>query len=303
DGVLARPVLVGLVLRHAGTPPGSVPRSIGSRVRVSEASGRGCVPAGSATLGAMAGRGSGQRAPAAGAGPPRGPSYVWRSGQERRLALIRRHVGLEDRRILDVGCGIGTYVRRFRDLSPHTFGIDVSLERLRESRLSGMVVAKGERLPFADASFDVLVFNEVIEHVEDDRRTIEDALRVLRDGGSIVIYAPNRLYPFETHGIVWKGRYRFGNIPLVNYLPNPWRNRLVPHARAYTKRTIRRLWGGLPLDVVAEGYVYPGFDNVVARRPRLGRSLRAVLYRAERTPAAAFGLSHFVVLRKRRATS
>ena len=251
----------------------------------------------------MAGRRSVKRTPSPEAATLGEPSYVWRSGQERRLALIRRYVALEGARILDVGCGIGTYVRRFRDLSPHTYGIDVSLDRLRESGLPGMVVAKGERLPFADASFDVLVFNEVIEHVEDDRRTIEDALRVLRDGGSIVIYAPNRLYPFETHGIVWKGRYRFGNIPLVNYLPNRWRDRLVPHARAYTKPTIRRLWAELPLDVVVHGYVYPGFDNVVARRPRLGRSLRAALYGAERTPAAAFGLSHFVVLRKRSATA
>jgi len=247
----------------------------------------------------MAGRRSVKRAPSADAANLGEPSYVWRSGQERRLALIRRYVALEGRRILDVGCGIGTYVRRFRELSPHAFGIDVSFERLRDSALPGMVVGKGERLPFADGSFDVLVFNEVIEHVEDDRRTIEDALRVLRDGGSIVIYAPNRLYPFETHGIVWKGTYRFGNIPLVNYLPTGWRDRLVPHARAYTKSSIRRLWAGLPLDVVVHGYVYPGFDNVVARSPALGKGLRAVLYRAERTPAAAFGLSHFVVLRKR----
>jgi SAM-dependent methyltransferase len=57
------------------------------------------------------------------------PSYVWRSGQERRLQLIRRYVELEDRWILDVGCGIGTYVRRFRDFSPHVFGLDVSVDR------------------------------------------------------------------------------------------------------------------------------------------------------------------------------
>jgi hypothetical protein len=44
--------------------------------------------------------------------------------------------------------------------------------------------------------------------------------------------------------------------------------------------------------------VYPGFDNIIARHKRLGRFLRAMLYRAERTPLRAFGLSHFVVLRK-----
>ena len=143
------------------------------------------------------------------------PSYVWRSGQERRLELIRRYVKLEDARILDVGAGIGTYVRRFRAFSPHVYGIDVEVKRLVEGSKSvpRLLAAAAERLPFRDSSFDVLVFNEVIEHVADDRRTIEDALRVCKAGGHIVIYAPNRLYPFETHGIYWKGAYRFGNIP------------------------------------------------------------------------------------------
>lgn len=241
-----------------------------------------------------------KRVPSADAARLGEPSYVWRFGQERRLELIRSHVPLEGRRILDVGCGIGTYLRRFLDLSPHVFGIDVSLERLAQARpsLGNLVAAGGENLPFADGAFDVLVFNEVIEHVADDRRAIEEALRVLEDGGHAVIYAPNRLYPFETHGVYWRGRYRFGNVPLVNYLPKRYRDRLVPQARAYTASSIRRLWAGLPCRVVVHTYAYPGFDNVTARRPRVGRALRAVLYRAERTPARRFGLSHFVVLQK-----
>jgi SAM-dependent methyltransferase len=241
-----------------------------------------------------------KRTPSAEAATLGEPSYIWRSGQERRLDLIRRYVPLEGRWILDVGCGIGTYVQRFREFSGHVYGIDVSVKRLQEGAktVPGLLAAKGERLPFTDASFDVLVFNEVIEHVDDDRETIKDALRVLRPGGHIVIYAPNRLYPFETHGVYWRGRYRFGNIPLVNYLPNRLRDRLVPHARAYTKATIRRLWEGLPVDVVVHSYVYPGFDNVAARNARLGKVLRSVLYRAEHTPVRSFGLSHFVVLRK-----
>ncbi len=226
------------------------------------------------------------------------PSYVWRSGQERRLQLIRRYVPLEGKWILDVGCGIGIYVKRFRDFSPHVYGIDVSAKRLAESTMPNLVAAAGEALPFGDATFDVLVFNEVIEHVKDDRQTIEDALRVLRAGGHIVIYAPNRLYPFETHGVFIRGHYKFGNVPLVNYLPNGLRDRLVPHARAYTAGDIRRLIDGLPVRVVVRAYVYPGFDNIVARSPKVGKALRAVLYRAERTPARVLGLSHFLVLRK-----
>jgi SAM-dependent methyltransferase len=239
-----------------------------------------------------------KRAPSADAQRLGEPSYSWRSGQERRLDLIRAYVPLEDAWILDVGCGIGTYVRRFRDLSPHVFGVDVSADRLAEAKLPGLVAAQGEHLPFRDDTFDVLVFNEVIEHVRDDRRTLEDAMRVLRPGGHVVIYAPNRLYPFETHGIYVRDRYRFGNVPFVNYLPHRYRDRLVPHARVYSHLGMERLVAGLPAGVVVHTYVYPGFDNVAARRPRLGRSLRTALYAAERTPARRFGLSHLVILRK-----
>jgi SAM-dependent methyltransferase len=239
-----------------------------------------------------------KRAPSADAARLGEPSYVWRSGQERRLQLMLDHIPLEGRWILDVGCGIGTYVRRFRVLSAHVFGLDVSTERLRQAGVPGLVAGEGEALPFADGSFDVIVFNEVIEHVRDDRQTIKDALRALREGGHIVIYAPNRLYPFETHGIYLRGRYRFGNIPLVNYLPDRFRRKLVPHARAYRARDIAGLWEGLPVRPLVHTYVYPGFDNMVARKPRLGRALRRLLYRAEHTPARRFGLSHFVVLEK-----
>ena len=225
------------------------------------------------------------------------PSYSWRSGQERRLDLIRAYVPLEGAWILDVGCGIGTYVRRFRDLTPHAFGVDVSAERLAEAKLPGLAAAKGEHLPFRDGSFDVLVFNEVIEHVEDDRRTLEDAMRVLRPGGHVVIYAPNRLYPFETHGIYLRGRYHFGNVPFVNWLPRALRNRLVPHARVYGAGDWPRVFEGSGLEVVTRGYVYPGFDNVVARWPLVGTTLRAACYWAESTWFARFGLSHLVVLR------
>ena len=226
------------------------------------------------------------------------PSYSWRSGQERRLELIRRFAPLEGRWILDVGCGIGTYVKRFRAFTPHAFGLDVSVKRLEESGLPTVVAGEGEHLPFRDETFDVVVLNEVIEHVRDDRRTLEGALRVLRRGGHVVIYAPNRLYPFETHGIYLGRRYRFGNVPLVNYLPSRVRDTLVPHARVYGHRDMERLIGGLPARTMVHAYVFPGFDNVAARRPGLGRVLRSILYRAEGTPARRFGLSHFVVLEK-----
>ena len=232
-------------------------------------------------------------------------SYVWRFGQERRLDAVQRHISLEGRRILDVGCGIGTYVERLSQLSSQVHGIDVDRQRIRAGRERGLSLLAGtaEDLPFDDNSIDVVLLNEVIEHVRDDRQALEEALRVLRPGGDLVIFAPNRLYPFETHGAYFGDRFVFRLIPLVNYLPDRLRNRFCPHVRAYFRRDIRRLFVGLPAELHVHSYVYPGFDNIFHRSSILGTALRTVCYRLESTPLRVFGLSHFVIARKLASTA
>jgi len=228
------------------------------------------------------------------------PSYVWRFGQDRRLALIRRYALLEGQRILDVGCGLGTYVKKMRGFSQEVYGVDVDPEKVAEASrtLPNIHLAPAEKLPFPDGFFDVVLLHEVIEHVEDDRQAIREAHRVIKEGGRIVIFAPNRLYPLETHGIFWRGKYRFGNIPLVNYLPDFLRQRLCPHARAYTRGDLRRLFEGLDVEVIVHTQIYPGYDKIAARHPMLGGFLRRLTYALESTPLRAFGLSHFVVVGK-----
>jgi SAM-dependent methyltransferase len=228
------------------------------------------------------------------------PSFVWRAGQERRLALVRRYAPLEGRRVLDVGCGLGMYTQAFQRYTPAVFGIEVEFPRAQEARhrARGVAQAVGETLPFADAAFDVVFSHEVLEHVTDDAACARELVRVTRPGGRIVIFVPNRLYPFETHGLYWRGRYHFGNKPFINWLPDPLRNRLAPHVRAYTAPGLRRLFAGLPVRVVAHTQIYPGYDNVVARRPALGRLLRAITYTLEHTPLRFWGLSHLLVLEK-----
>jgi SAM-dependent methyltransferase len=225
------------------------------------------------------------------------PSFTWRSGQDRRLNFIRRYVPLEGARILDVGCGIGTYVRKFSEFSDDAYGIDVDLNRVSNGTRGSLAAGVSERLPFVDGAFDLVLLNEVIEHVKDDALTLQEACRVVRPGGHVVVFAPNRLYPFETHGVYLGKRYVFGNIPFVNYLPDILRQKLVPHARAYTKRGLHKIMKRLPASVVADTYVYPGFDNIAARSDRAGWFLRNVFYRLEETPLKMFGLSHFLVLR------
>jgi SAM-dependent methyltransferase len=156
----------------------------------------------------------------------------------------------------------------------------------------------GEALPYPDDHFDLVFSNEVIEHVDDDRATAAEMVRVTRPGGAIVAFAPNRLYPFETHGAYFGKRYVFGNIPFINWLPDPLRDRFAPHVRAYTQRGLRALFAGEAVELVHHRVIYPGFDNISARHPRLGGLLRRALYVAEHTPLHTLGLSHFLVLRK-----
>ncbi len=228
------------------------------------------------------------------------PSYVWGFGQERRLELVRRQITFEGDVVLDIGCGIGTYMTRFRELGADVAGLDVDLQRVRQARESGQNVAVGtaERLPFETASFDVVLLNEVLEHVADDRLAIREVARVLAPGGQAVVFVPNRWWPFETHGIVWRGRYRFGNIPLVNYLPDPLRNRLAPHVRVYTTSALRRLLEGLPLRCTLHTQVFPGYDKLVWKRPRIGELVRRGSYFLEHTPLRKLGLSHLMIVER-----
>ncbi len=228
------------------------------------------------------------------------PSYVWRFGQNRRFELIRQHAHLKGARILDVGCGLGLYVRQFRALSPDVWGVDVDAEKVTEASqtLPNIVRAPAEELPFPAGHFDVVLSHEVLEHVHDDRRAVREAYRVLRSGGRLVIFVPNRWYPFETHGAFWGGRYHYGNIPLVNYLPGGLRSRFCPHVRAYRARQLRGLFDGLLGHVVVHTQVYPGYDKIAARSKVLAGTFRGLTYTLEHTPLRRLGLSHFLVFEK-----
>jgi SAM-dependent methyltransferase len=229
------------------------------------------------------------------------PSYVWRDGQQRRLEMILEAAA--DRasgRVLENGCGVGLYLERLRPLAESVVGLEYDHGRAVQALRAGdrIVQAAGEHLPFPDNHFDLVLSHEVLEHVRDDRLAVREIVRVLRVGGRLVLFCPNRWYPFETHGMYWRGTYHFGNIPLLNYLPRRLRDRLAPHVRAYRAGDLDRLFSDLPVRYLERSVIFGAYDNIIARRPRLGTWLRRLLHSLENTPLSKLGLSHFWVVEK-----
>ena len=229
------------------------------------------------------------------------PSYVWRDGQERRLAMIKKY-GAESvlGKLLINGTGVGEYQARLAQDAELIVGIDIEFSRLLDAKKKNaqLICAAGEHLPFQNGFFNAILSNEVIEHVEDDHAAVLEIARTLRKNGKFILFCPNRGYPFETHGIYWRGKYRFGNKLFINYLPRLLRDRLAPHVRVYTRRDLKKLMNGLNLTVTHHTIIFGAYDNIIKKSPLMGKILRAFLQFLEKTPCNCLGLSHFWVMRK-----
>lgn len=230
------------------------------------------------------------------------PSYVWRAGQQRRLEMIVRAAGERLKGcILEDGCGVGMYVEHISPFGGTIIGLEYDFERAAEARTNSphIINAAGESIPLPSATFDLILSHEVLEHVQDDRAALREMIRTLKPGGRAVIFVPSRGYPFETHGMYWKGKYRFGNKFLVNYLPRSLRDKLAPHVRVYSKRDLEKLFADLPVRFIERTIIFGAYDNIIARVGPLGKVLRSVLQFLEKTPLKIFGLSHFWVVEKK----
>jgi 2-polyprenyl-6-hydroxyphenyl methylase / 3-demethylubiquinone-9 3-methyltransferase len=139
---------------------------------------------------------------------PAGPFAGLHWAARARAALIPPGGG----ELLDVGCGGGLlapWVEGYRHV-----GVDLSEASLAVAREHGVegVRADAAALPFADASFDVVVAGEVLEHVTDLEAVVREALRVLRPGGTFVCDTINRT-AWARLSLVWVGERVPGGPP------------------------------------------------------------------------------------------
>lgn len=141
------------------------------------------------------------------------------------LSLVEEAIGrpLRGLRALELGSGYGlTLALAIREFGADAYGLEpgdaefegtleISVDLLRGCGVGRSVVvsAVGERLPFADDAFDLVYSSNVLEHVADPRRVLDESLRVLRPGGYLHVVVPN-------YGSWWEGHYGvpwFPNLP------------------------------------------------------------------------------------------
>ena len=132
----------------------------------------------------------------------------WEAEHLLRYRWAARHTG-SPRRLLDLACGVGYGHAELSKAAPDApiISCDVSHEAVSYGRnnfgITGLV-ADGERLPFLDGAFDVVVSLETVEHVPSPKAFMTELRRVLRPNGKLLLSTPNALLsggtnPYHLH--------------------------------------------------------------------------------------------------------
>ena len=222
------------------------------------------------------------------------------------LAGINRVCRLRGQRLLDIGCGDGTFTIMVGSEFREVHGVDVQPENIElfkrrvgnESKYTPHLCS-ATRLNFPCEYFDAVISIECLEHVDNLDAIAHECFRVLKPGGQLVITVPNRWYPIEGHGGTLFGK-RFFRLPLITYLP--WLHDRVAAARVFTVRRLDRLFVPLGFERHALAYLWPTFEHGGGSAVRvMQRALRwtyPVMRRMERSPVRMFGSSIVVRYQK-----
>jgi SAM-dependent methyltransferase len=124
-------------------------------------------------------------------------AHPWTPSRFDLARAARVRTLLRDRpagRILDVGCYDGQFAAQVLDATHGVVGVDVSTDALQGARARGLHTVRAHLeagLPFTDASFATVIAAEIIEHVFDTQRVVDELARVLAPGGWLVLTTPN----------------------------------------------------------------------------------------------------------------
>ncbi|MBU1092761.1 class I SAM-dependent methyltransferase [Patescibacteria group bacterium] len=109
-------------------------------------------------------------------------------------SLIIHHINT-NHNILDVGCATGGFLDYLHERGfEHLYGIDIIntyVTQARKKRIHKIKIGQAESIPFADNSMDLLVMDQVLEHLVDPKKAFREARRVLAEDGMLCISVPD----------------------------------------------------------------------------------------------------------------
>jgi ubiquinone/menaquinone biosynthesis C-methylase UbiE len=222
-----------------------------------------------------------------------------------RLAKLTRH-GIVRGPWLDCGCADGGYTVALAAAGASSVvGVDPADDRIRVARARrhpasvSFECASAERLPYPDGSFEGVLLNEVLEHVTDEHRTLTEIRRVLRPGGHLALFSPNRWFPFEGHGARIGRRWSLDvPVPLLPWMPARVTRRVM-RARNYWSRQLVDLVSRRGFEIVAVSWVFPQFEAFPWLPAAVVERFRELIPDLERTPVLRrLGVSTFVLARR-----
>lgn len=221
-----------------------------------------------------------------------------------RLDKVVQHTPISGR-WLDCGGYDGHYANGLLDRGASQVTItDVIDTRVQEARKLwsddprfAFAACPAERMPFDSDTFDGVLLNEVLEHVQDEHEALSEIQRVLKPGGVLALYSPNRRFPFEGHGLDIRGRRVHMPAPLIPWLPKRF-TRSIVKARNYWPRELRRLTREAKLTPIQTDFALPTFNTFPWLPTRLISAYQAHLNELDRSPLRRVGVSTLVIARK-----
>lgn len=161
--------------------------------------------------------------------------------QRRQLSSVVGIDRMRDLRVLDLGCGAGTtslhLVPKRRDVS--VIGADISPSALRaytRATANPAVRVDAEVLPFADDSFDIVITDDVVEHLPDTDSFARELRRVLRPTGWLLLSTPNLAAWFNRLGLLAGLQPAFSEVSYEKVFGRPG-SEIVGHLRIFTWRS------------------------------------------------------------------
>jgi SAM-dependent methyltransferase len=193
-------------------------------------------------------------------------AYVWDVGAVATRRAVRDLIGKNSDVLLELGSGFGISLQEIQ--FPLKVGLEYSLNtivsaKIHSSNSSYFVNGDATNLPFKDCSIDVIISQHVLEHLEDDQKTIDECYRVLRPRGEVIIFVPGRQSGKATKEEWEKNRhYRAYNKSRFEHLLSKYNDSFKMNQIYFVHRAHSIIWNRLKRVFVGLNFIY---RKVIAR--------------------------------------